>query len=215
MARLCLLLATIFIASDASASDYCDGYQRGYESIIGYSKGCVYKPHRGIGTPSDYEHGFAMGVQEAVADQKKRDSRPNSQQRDCDCSRLATFDLARQPRVWDKTPKQRQKEAELEELRRQAEIEALNAQIRLSKSQGASSSAQRKATATQKSEHDRQKKQVKDKLDNSSKLIQQLASGGSQEKRQANFDKTMIAYLDAMQTYQKFYDEWTVPKYTK
>ncbi len=133
------------------------------------------------------------------------------QQKGCSGDRLSTFNqIANRNGV-----EQTRQNQELEKLRVQVEKAKLENQLTLLKLQNAPSSAQRKATATQKSEHDRQKKQVKDKLDNLSKLIQQLASGGSQEKRQANFDKTMIAYLDAMQTYQKFYDEWTVPKYTK
>ena len=149
--------------------------------------------------------GYLRGIEQKLQQLTLR------QQKDCARDRLSTFNQVANRNGVEQT----RQNQELEQLKVQIEKAKLENQLALLKLQNASGSAKRKATETQKSEHDRQKKQVKDKLDNLTKLIQQLASGGSQEKRQTNFDETMTAYLDAMQTYQKFYDDWTDPKYSR
>ncbi len=74
-----LVAAVLFlICASASASDFCDGFKRGY--VTGYKHSsdsglaplvplCPLQPLKGLGDPkSDYEQGYVVGMQEGMAD---------------------------------------------------------------------------------------------------------------------------------------------------
>lgn len=82
MKRARLFLAVIIslwgISSPASASEFCDGFERGY--ITGYkltadtsfkpfTPFCPFQPLKKFSDPeSDFEHGYVIGLQQGQAD---------------------------------------------------------------------------------------------------------------------------------------------------
>ena len=68
-----ILILGLFWCSVGFASEFCDGFKRGY--IVGYKRAhntsydpfvpfCPYQPYKKSGDPqSDYEHGYVIGFQ--------------------------------------------------------------------------------------------------------------------------------------------------------
>ena len=229
MTRLCLLMAVIFIPIEASASDYCDGFERGYKAVKGRGSVpyCGYMPWESNRPKSDYEFGYLKGVERAKKDstssQAVNPPVADNKRNDCECgsSRIADYIALRElPRPsYYLTPKQQREAEQLEKLRREAEIENLNAQIRLSKSQGAtptaSNPAKPKWTKELRKTHDLELLQVKVKAEKLQKYIHRLAAGGDQPTRQKNYDEAIAIFKEYAETFEKFFDKWTDPKYSK
>ena len=79
MKRLALIVFfTILYASSVLASEFCDGFKKGY--ITGYKQAaqtsltplvplCPLKPLKGFGDPkSDFEFGYTIGFRQGVAE---------------------------------------------------------------------------------------------------------------------------------------------------
>ena len=125
MTRLCLLLAVIFIPIEASASDYCDGFERGYKAVKdrGFVPVCGYMPYERNRPKSDYEFGYLKGVERAKKDTNSNQAVnppvPNIRRNDCDCS----SPLETMEKLYNREGvEERRQRKQLEELRRQAEI---------------------------------------------------------------------------------------------
>lgn len=226
MTRLCLLLAVIFITIEADASDYCDGFERGYKAVKdrGYVPVCGYMPYERNRPKSDYEFGYLKGVERAKKDSTSSQAvNPpvvNNRRNDCDCGKLSTIQSAQSifgPSMRDIA--EQRKDRKLNDLRREAEIEALNAQIRLSKSQGATPTASKPAkpkwTKELRTTDDLELLQVKVKAKKLQKYIHRLAAGGDQPTRQKNYDEAIAVFKEYAETSEKFFDKWTDPKYSK
>ena len=73
---LIAILLGLSIAGAAFASEFCDGFERGY--VTGYKEAkntpiepfvpfCPIQPTRGFGDPeSDYEHGYVIGYKQGL-----------------------------------------------------------------------------------------------------------------------------------------------------
>ena len=220
----CLLLSTVFFIFPQAAlakSDFCNGFERGFKAEAGsrsFVPFCPFMSFTNQRPKSDYEFGFLKGVEKAKENNNQSSvvSPPvvSNLQNDCSCSKAAKMAIFREMSkgsLLSKTPAQRRKEEELAELRRQAEIEALNAQIRQSK--GIGTPVRAKLTPTLAKQNTAQQAVVKEKIDKVGSLIAKLASGGSQETRQKNYDAVVAAQTDLLKTYSSFYSDWMEPKY--
>jgi len=75
-------MISIFAASPAFASDFCDGFKQGYETGYKQAKGtglnpltplCPLKPLKGFGDPdSDFEFGYTVGFKKGMEEGSKR-----------------------------------------------------------------------------------------------------------------------------------------------
>lgn len=136
----CLFLLAVFLSFSQAAlakSDFCKGFERGFKAVKGQFRHvpyCGHMPYEYNRPKSDYEFGFLKGSEKAREDENPVASPTvgDSLKNDCNCAKregLATFH-----QLMDmKTVEQVRQEEKLVKLRQQAEIEALNAQIRQSK----------------------------------------------------------------------------------
>jgi len=214
----CLLLSTVFFIFPQAAlakSDFCNGFERGFKAEAGsrsFVPFCPFMSFTNQRPKSDYEFGFLKGAEKAREDENLVASPTvgNSLKNDCNCAKresLATFNQV----MNRKTVEQVRQEEELVKLRQQAEIEALNAQIRQSK--GIGTPVRAKLTPTLAKQNAAQQAVVKEKIDTVGSLMAKLASGGSQETRQKNYDAVVAAQTDLLKTYSRFYSDWMEPKY--
>jgi hypothetical protein len=73
---LTLILLFSFIYQEVGASEFCDGFERGYitdykqssgSSYDPYTPYCPYQPYKGYNDPeSDYEHGYIIGYEQGL-----------------------------------------------------------------------------------------------------------------------------------------------------
>ena len=212
-----LFFIAVFLSFSQAAlakSDFCKGFERGFKAAAPYELTpiCPLMPVKSSRPKSDYEFGFLKGSEKAWEDENLVASPTvgNGLKNDCNCAKresLAAFNQV----MNRKTVEQVRQEEELVKLRQQAEIEALNAQIRQSK--GIGTSVRAKLTPTLAKQNAAQQAVVKEKIDKVGSLIAKLASGGSQETRQKNYDAVVAAQTDLLKTYSRFYSDWMEPKY--
>lgn len=212
-----LFFIAVFLSFSQAAlaeSDFCKGFERGFKAAAPYkvTPVCPVMPVKSSRPKSDYEFGFLKGSEKAWEDENLVASPTvgNSLKNDCNCAKresLAAFNKV----MNRKTVEQVRQEEELVKLRQQAEIEALNAQIRQSK--GIGTPVRAKLTPTLAKQNTAQQAVVKEKIDTVGSLMAKLASGGSQETRQKNYDAVVAAQTDLLKTYSRFYSDWMEPKY--
>ena len=102
-------------------------------------------------------------------------------------------------------------ENELVDLMMRAEKAKLRKELASSKSTIAKPRFTKKLTV----KHDTQMKQVDVKYYHLAEVIKKLASGGSQEVRQKNYDEAVTALVDFSKSQRQWMDDWTDPKYYK
>ena len=79
-----LILVAVFsmlFSASAFASEFCDGFKRGYitgykqvsgSSYDPYTPYCPYQPYKGYNDPeSDYEHGYIIGYERGLKEGRK------------------------------------------------------------------------------------------------------------------------------------------------
>lgn len=83
MKRIFLIfVSSMFISSVAMASEFCDGFKRGYvtgykqasgSSFDPYTPYCPYQPYKKYSDPeSDYEHGYIIGYEKGLKEGGKK-----------------------------------------------------------------------------------------------------------------------------------------------
>ena len=113
---------------------------------------------------------------------------------------------------YNKTPKQKREEEELALLKRQVEVRRL--QNELEQPRAIAKSSPNKMTTSIKDQHDKQLAEVQNLAKVVQKRIGELASGGDQSTRQINYNESIEALSLLIKANQKFWDDWTDPKYS-
>jgi len=81
MKKVALILLFTLIGSAAFASEFCDGFARGYVTGYKQSSGssfdpfvpfCPFQPFKGFNDPdSDFEHGYLIGLEQGLNEGRK------------------------------------------------------------------------------------------------------------------------------------------------
>lgn len=74
--KICVIIFAGLFSLSAYASEFCEGFKRGYitgykqtsgSSYDPYTPYCPYQPYKGYNDPkSDYEHGYIIGYEEGL-----------------------------------------------------------------------------------------------------------------------------------------------------